>query len=52
MESLKLQALIFLTSSLLLVSVATKKRLAIRKGSTNGIELSGLKLDKDKKRVM
>ncbi|CZU93334.1 MULTISPECIES: DinI-like family protein [Enterobacteriaceae] len=29
-----------------------KKAIRIRKGSANGIELSGLKLDEDKKRVM
>ena len=29
-----------------------KTAIRIRKGSANGIELSGLKLDKDKKRVM
>lgn len=35
-----------------LLPVYPKTSIRIRKGSANGVELSGLKLDEDKKRVM
>ncbi|WP_418935867.1 DinI-like family protein [Klebsiella pneumoniae] len=35
-----------------LVRTFPKTAIRIRKGSANGVELSGLKLDEDKKRVM
>ncbi|KGT95270.1 damage-inducible protein DinI [Erwinia typographi] len=35
-----------------LVPIYPKTAIRIRKGSANGVELSGLKLDEDKKRVM
>lgn len=35
-----------------LQAIYPKTAIRIRKGSANGVELSGLKLDEDKKRVM
>ena len=41
-----------LESELYLQPIYPKTAIRIRKGSANGVELSGLKLDEDKKRVM